>query len=77
MEYPVYLEYDLSTGTWMAVAPTFESAFTQGPTQEQALASIRELIVLALEDVEEEGYPTRQTDMAITWLDVPLPDPER
>lgn len=42
-------------------APRFRGCYTQGDTRQEALANIREAILLALEDLQELGQPIPET----------------
>jgi predicted RNase H-like HicB family nuclease len=57
---PVVLR-DGEDGYIIATCPVLPGTITQGRTREEALANIREAIILALESAEEEGWtpPTR------------------
>jgi predicted RNase H-like HicB family nuclease len=46
MEFPVILELDPETGTWVAEAVGIPGAYSQGRTRDEALKNVREAIVL-------------------------------
>jgi len=53
---PVIITQD-EDGYYIAEVPVLKSCFTQGKTREEALASIKEVIHLCLENMAEEGEP--------------------
>jgi predicted RNase H-like HicB family nuclease len=56
MKLPVTLERD-ETGTIIAECPAIPGCVSQGKTEEEALANIREAIVACLEVRAEQGMP--------------------
>lgn len=56
MKLPVTLERD-ETGVIVAECPSIPGCISQGRTEEEALANIREAIVACLEVRAEEGLP--------------------
>ena len=48
-------------GGFFVECPSLPGCYTQGDTQEEALANIREAIVLALEDLQALGQPIPET----------------
>jgi predicted RNase H-like HicB family nuclease len=53
---PVIITKD-EDGFFLAEVPILKSCFTQGKTREEALANIKEVILLCLDDMAEEGNP--------------------
>lgn len=53
---PVVITRD-EDGYYIAEVPVLRSCFTQGKTREEALANIKEVIYLCLENMAEEGEP--------------------
>ncbi len=53
---PVVITQD-EDGYYLAEVPVLRSCFTQGKTREEALANIKEVIYLCLEDMAKEGTP--------------------
>ena len=53
-DYKVIMEPDESGG-YIVTCPSFTGCYSQGDTIEEALANIREAILLCIEDIEEEG----------------------
>ena len=53
---PVVITRD-EDGYYVAEVPVLRSCFTQGKTREEALANIKEVIYLCLENMAEEGEP--------------------
>ena len=53
---PVVITRD-EDGYYLAEVPVLRSCFTQGKTREEALANIREIIPLSLENMAAEGEP--------------------
>jgi predicted RNase H-like HicB family nuclease len=51
---PVVITQD-EDGFFLAEVPILRSCFTQGKTKEEAIANLREVIYLCLEDIAEEG----------------------
>jgi len=51
---PVVITRD-EDGYYVAEVPVLRSCFTQGKTREEALANIKEVIHLCLENMTEEG----------------------
>lgn len=68
MKLPVTLERD-ETGMIVAECPAIPGCVSQGSSEEEALANIREAILLCLEIRAEEGLPltvrTVEVDVAI------------
>ncbi len=68
MKFPVVLERD-ETGMVIADCPAIPGCVSQGPTEEEALANIREAIVACLEVRAEQGLPltvrTVEVDIAV------------
>lgn len=58
VEFRVVLERDPKTRTWVAEAPGVAGAYTQGSTQAQALARLREVFELLR---ETDGIPSQPT----------------
>jgi len=56
MKLPVTLERD-ETGVMVATCPAIPGCVSQGETEEEALANIREAIAACLEVRAEEGLP--------------------
>ena len=52
--YHVVLKPD-PEGGYVAVVPAFPGCYSQGETAEEALSSVREAILLAIEDMRERG----------------------
>ena len=48
-------------GGFFVECPSLPGCYTQGDTREQALANIREAILLALEDLQELGQAIPET----------------
>ncbi|MDP6156715.1 MAG: type II toxin-antitoxin system HicB family antitoxin [Candidatus Thermoplasmatota archaeon] len=53
-DYKVIMEPD-ENGGYIVTCPSFTGCYSQGDTIEEALANIREAILLCIEDIEEEG----------------------
>ena len=51
---PILIERD-EDGLYVAECPVFDGCFTQGKTIEEAMANIREVIDLVLEEPEQHG----------------------
>ncbi|MDG2307223.1 MAG: type II toxin-antitoxin system HicB family antitoxin [Candidatus Binatia bacterium] len=68
MKLPVTLERD-ETGAVVAECPAIPGCVSQGTTEDEALANIREAIVACLEVRAEEGLPltvrTVEIDVAV------------
>ena len=56
---PVVITQD-EDGYYLAEVPVLRSCFTQGKTREEALANIKEVIYLCLENMAKEGTPITQ-----------------
>lgn len=57
VRYPVVLELDPATGTWVAEVPGIPGAYSQGRDKAEALEHVREALVLALAGQgAPEGY---------------------
>jgi predicted RNase H-like HicB family nuclease len=54
--YHVVLEPD-ANGGYVAVVPAFPGCYSQGDTEQEALANAREAILLTIEDMRERGEP--------------------
>jgi len=54
LEFKVFLEPD-ENGGYVVVCPLLPGCYSQGETLEEALSNIREVIALALEDMQERG----------------------
>jgi antitoxin HicB len=52
--YHVVLEPDVDGG-YVAVVPAFPGCYSQGETEDEALANAREAILLTIEDMRERG----------------------
>ncbi len=56
-------------GVWVVECPSIPGCVSQGDTKEEALANIREAIVLCIEVRAEQGMPltieTRQVEVAL------------
>ena len=67
---PVVITRD-EDGYYIAEVPVLRSCFTQGKTREEALANIKEVIRLCLENMAEEGdtipedYTLEQVEVAV------------
>jgi predicted RNase H-like HicB family nuclease len=48
-------------GGYFVECPSLPGCYSQGDTREEALANIREAILLALEDLEALGQPVPET----------------
>lgn len=70
MKLPVTLERD-ETGMIVAECPAIPGCVSQGQTEEEALANIREAIVACLEVRAEQGLPLTVRTVEVTS---PLPD---
>jgi predicted RNase H-like HicB family nuclease len=68
MKFFVTLERD-EDGAWVAECPAIPGCVSQGQTREEAVANVREAIVLCLEVRAERGLPltieTRQVEVAL------------
>lgn len=56
IKFPVVITRD-EDGYFVAEVPVLQSCYTQGKTQEEALANIKEVIALCLESMAAEGTP--------------------
>jgi len=56
LKLPVVITQD-EDGYFLAEVPVLTSCYTQGKTKEEALANIKEVIPLCLEQMAEEGNP--------------------
>lgn len=56
MKLPVIITRD-EDGFYLAEVPVLQSCYTQGKTREEALSNIKEVILLCLESMAEEGTP--------------------
>jgi len=56
LDFTVLLEPD-KDGGYVVVCPSLPRCYSQGNTVEEALANIREVIKLCLEDLQEHGEP--------------------
>jgi len=56
LKLPVVITQD-EAGYYLAEIPVLKSCFTQGKTKAEALANIKEVVHLCLEQMEQEGYP--------------------
>jgi predicted RNase H-like HicB family nuclease len=54
MRYTVVLQQDADSG-YVAIVPTLPGCVSQGGTRSEALANVREAIVVYLEDCREAG----------------------
>jgi predicted RNase H-like HicB family nuclease len=54
-DFRVFLERDEEYGGYAAHCPALQGCYSQGKTIEEALANIREVIELCLEDMESRG----------------------
>jgi predicted RNase H-like HicB family nuclease len=54
LKLPVVITQD-EAGFFLAEVPVLQSCFTQGKTKEEALANIKEVIPLCLENMAKEG----------------------
>jgi predicted RNase H-like HicB family nuclease len=59
LKLPVVITRD-EDGYYVADVPVLKSCFTQGKSKEEALANIKEVIHLCLENMAEEGEPIPQ-----------------
>lgn len=57
MKFPVIITGPDEDGYYVAVCPVLPGCHTQGETVEEALANIREAILLYLEVLKERGEP--------------------
>ncbi len=68
MKFMVTLERD-EDAVWVVECPSIPGCVSQGKTQEEALANIKEAILLALEVRAERGMPltveVRQVEVAV------------
>jgi predicted RNase H-like HicB family nuclease len=68
MKFQITFDRD-EDGIWIAECPAIPGCVSQGPTQAEALANVREAITLCLEVRAERGMPltleTRQIEVAI------------
>jgi len=68
MKFMVTLERD-EDAAWVVECPSIPGCVSQGKTQEEALANIKEAILLALEVRAERGMPltveVRQVEVAV------------
>lgn len=55
-DFKVILEPD-EDGGYIISCPLLPGCYTQGETVQEAMANIREVILLVLEDMEEQGLP--------------------
>ncbi len=63
MKIRVELEYDPETKGWSAVCPELPGCASQGNTEQEALANIREAIELYLEPVPDRSTPGAKSVM--------------
>lgn len=52
-------------GGFFVECPSLPGCYTQGDTRQEALAYIREAILLALEDLQELGQPIPETSLPV------------
>lgn len=68
MHFQVVLDRD-EDGVWVVECPSIPGCVSQGGTREEALANIREAIVLCLQVRAERGLPltveTRQVEVVV------------
>ena len=67
-EFTVVIERD-EDGRYLAICPALQGCYTEGETEDEAIANIREAIVGCLEVRAEEGMPltvrTVEVDVAV------------
>jgi predicted RNase H-like HicB family nuclease len=56
LDFKVFLEPD-EDGGYVVVCPSLQGCYSQGDTVEEALANIREVIEMCLEELRERGEP--------------------
>jgi antitoxin HicB len=56
IDFKVFLEPD-EDGGYVVVCPSLQGCYSQGETVEEAMANIREVIEMCLEDLRERGEP--------------------
>ena len=56
LDFKVFLEPD-EAGGYVVVCPSLQGCYSQGETVEEALANMREVIEMCLEDLRERGEP--------------------
>ena len=56
LDFKVFLEPD-EGGGYVVVCPSLQGCYSQGETVEEALANIREVIEMCLEELRERGEP--------------------
>jgi len=56
LDFKVFLEPD-EAGGYVVVCPSLQGCYSQGETVEEALANIREVIEMCLEELRERGEP--------------------
>jgi predicted RNase H-like HicB family nuclease len=65
-DFKVLLEPDEEAGGYVVTCPALPGCYTQGDTIDEALANIREVILLCLEDMQAQEQPI--SDMSKTLI---------
>jgi antitoxin HicB len=66
LDFKVLLDPDEETGGYVVTCPALPGCYSQGDTIDEALANIREAILLCLEDMQAQNLPI--SDMSRTLI---------
>ena len=74
-EYTVVLTPDPYDGGFSVAVPALPGCFTQGDTEEEAIANAREAIRCHVEALRLDGQPVPERDVTPRIVSIEVPDP--